>query len=110
MQAHHGVSDFRFIATHPRTTWLSHAGLSLAIANSTIAPGAFAWHIKALMSTSSPWSSYSAQWGLEVLQLTWFFSSLYLLTLYVTLFLRPLRGLRGELSSGSRGLPIRFSA
>lgn len=35
--------------------------------------------------------------ALEVLQLTWFFSTLYLLTLYVTLFLRPLRGPSSEL-------------
>lgn len=41
--------------------------------------------------------------GLEVLQLTWFFSSLYLLTLYATLFLRPLRGPSSELlASGGR--------
>ena len=35
--------------------------------------------------------------ALGVLQLTWFFSTLYLLTLYVTLFLRPLRGPSSEL-------------
>lgn len=108
MQAHHGVSDFRFIATHPRTTWLTHAGLGLAIANSTIAPGAFAWHIKALITTSTPLTSLSVSWGLEVLQLTWFFSSLYLITLYVTLFLRPLRGLSGELRANVKPLPSRF--
>lgn len=108
MQTHHGVSDFRFIATHPKTTWLTHAGLGLAIANATIAPGAFAWHVKALITTSSPWTTISAQWGLEVLQLTWFFSSLYLLTLYITVFLRPLRGPSGELKNGSSALPSRF--
>lgn len=108
MQTHHGVSDFRLIATHPRTTWLTHAGLGLAIANSTIAPGAFAWHVKALITTSSPWATLSTQWGLEVLQLTWFFSSLYLITLYLTVFLRPLRGLSGELKNAPAVLPRRF--
>ena len=37
-----------------------------------------------------------------MLQLTWFFSSLYLLTLYVTLFLRPLRGPSSELFASAR--------
>ena len=45
---------------------------------------------------------------MEVLQLTWFFSSLYLITLYATVFLRPLRGLGGELKSGSLPTPSRF--
>jgi len=110
MQTHHGVSDFRFVATHPRTTWLTHAGLGLAIANATVAPGAFAWHVKALITTSSPWGGLSAQWGLEVLQLTWFFSSLYLLALYTTMFLRPLRGPSGELRGTLSSLPARLSA
>lgn len=70
MQTHHGLSDFRLLPTHPRTTWVTHAGLGLAIANATVAPGAFAWHVKALLTTSSPWATASAQWGLEVLQLT----------------------------------------
>lgn len=109
MQTHHGVSDFRFLATHSRTTWATHAGLGLAIANATIAPGAFAWHVKALITTSSPWTTTTAQWGLEILQLTWFFSSLYLLTLYVTIFLRPLRGLSSELSSSSKATSGRFN-
>jgi NADH:ubiquinone oxidoreductase subunit 5 (subunit L)/multisubunit Na+/H+ antiporter MnhA subunit len=101
MQTHHGLSDFRLLPSHPRTTWVTHAGLSVAIANSTVVPGAFAWHVKALVTTSSPWETNTAQWGLEVLQLTWFFSSLYLLTLYVTLFMRPLRGPSSELLAGA---------
>lgn len=92
MQAHHGLSDFRLMPVHTKSSWVAHAGIFLALANATIAPGAFAWHVKALISTSSPWVSSLDQWGLEVLQLTWFFSSLYLLSLYITLFLRPLRG------------------
>lgn len=54
MQTHHGLSDFRLLPSHPRTTWVTHAGLSVAIANSTVVPGAFAWHVKALVTTSSP--------------------------------------------------------
>jgi NADH-quinone oxidoreductase subunit L len=54
MQTHHGVSDFRLLAAHPRTTWATHAGLSVAIANATIVPGAFAWHVKGLVTTANP--------------------------------------------------------
>jgi NADH:ubiquinone oxidoreductase subunit 5 (subunit L)/multisubunit Na+/H+ antiporter MnhA subunit len=98
MQTHHGLSDFRLIPVHPRTTWATHTGLAIAIANATVVPGAFAWHIKAIFTPSSPWDDTLAiEMGLEVLQLTWFFSSLYLLTLYATLFLRPLRGPSSEL-------------
>ncbi len=45
-----------------------------------------------------------------MLQLTWFFSSLYLITLYLTLFLRPLRGQSAELTSFTRSLPSRLNA
>jgi NADH:ubiquinone oxidoreductase subunit 5 (subunit L)/multisubunit Na+/H+ antiporter MnhA subunit len=97
MQTHHGLSDFRMIPMHARSSWVAHAGIALAIANATVAPGAFAWHVKGLLTTSSPWdNTESVSWGLEVLQLTWFFSSLYLLSLYATLFLRPLRGPSSE--------------
>jgi hypothetical protein len=65
--------------------------------------------VKALITTSSPWSTPSVLWGLEVLQLTWFFSSLYLVTLYLTVFLRPLRGLSSEAASGHEKLPARFN-
>ena len=39
MQTHHGLSDFRLIPTHPRTTWATHAGLGIGIANATVVPG-----------------------------------------------------------------------
>ena len=105
MQTHHGISDFRLLAAHPRTTWVAHAGLSVAIANATVVPGGFAWHIKGLISTSSPWDTSLAEFGIEVLQLTWFFSTLYLLTLYITLFMRPLRGPSSELAASPK--PVR---
>jgi hypothetical protein len=97
MQTHHGLSDFRLLPTHPRTTWATHAGLGVAAANATVVPGAFAWHLKSVLSPSSPWSGRGLEFGLEVLQLTWFFSSLYLLALYAALFVRPLRGPSSEL-------------
>jgi NADH:ubiquinone oxidoreductase subunit 5 (subunit L)/multisubunit Na+/H+ antiporter MnhA subunit len=104
MQTHHGLSDFRLIPAHPRTTWVTHAGLGLAIANATVVPGAFAWHLKSVFTPSTPWDSALPEFGLEVLQLTWFFSSLYLFALYATLFMRPLRGASAELY-GSSGRP-----
>lgn len=54
MHANHGISDFRLMPLHARSSWVSHAGLALALANATVAPGAFAWHVKALVTTSSP--------------------------------------------------------
>jgi len=42
MQTHHGLSDFRMIPMHARSSWVAHAGIALAIANATVAPGAFA--------------------------------------------------------------------
>lgn len=104
MQTHHGISDFRMIAAHPRTTWVAHAGLVTAIANATVVPGAFAWHIKAVFAPVGPWGEPEVSVALEVLQLTWFFSSLYLFALYATLFARPLRGPSGELGA-ARGRP-----
>ena len=111
MQTHHGLSDFRMVPTHPRTTWVTHAGLGIGVANATVVPGAFAWHVKSLVTPAGPWAGAAPALGLEVLQLTWFFSSLYLLTLYVTLFLRPLRGPSSELLAAPgrpRGARLRW--
>lgn len=88
-----GVSDFRFIGGGANLAWAEHAGLACAVANFTILPGAFAWHAKSLFILgSTPFSPLGAALALEVLQLTWFFSSLYLLTLYLTLFLKQTQG------------------
>ena len=111
MQTHHGLSDFRMVPTHPRTTWATHAGLGVGVANATLVPGAFAWHVKSLVTPAAPWEGAGPELGLEVLQLTWFFSSLYLLALYAALFLRPLRGPSSELGAAPgrpRGARLRW--
>lgn len=93
MHHHNGLSDFRFIGGASNLNWFCHAGLAVAVANFTVLPGAFSWHAKSLfMQGLSPWIFSGAELGLEVLQLTWFFSSLYLFALYVTLFLKPNQG------------------
>lgn len=58
----------------------------------------FSWHVKGLFSLgyATAWS-LPEQLGCELLQLTWFFSSLYLCALYVGLVL----------TSGLRGLSLR---
>ena len=63
-------------------------------------PGAFCWHVKGLfgqgvLAPSGPLLSL----GLGLMQLTWFFSSLYLCSLYFTLFFGPRRGPRRELNT-----------
>jgi len=93
MNRHAGVSDFRFLGGVSGLSWFEHAGLLVAICNFTILPGAFSWHAKGLfLLGEAPLSPLGAFVGLEVLQLTWFFSSLYLISLYLALFARPLQG------------------
>lgn len=93
MQRHAGLSDFRFIGGSSNLAWFEHAGLAVAIANFTILPGAFSWHVKSLfIQGQTPVSPFGFSFGVEVLQLTWFFSSLYLLYLYIALFLKPIQG------------------
>jgi NADH:ubiquinone oxidoreductase subunit 5 (subunit L)/multisubunit Na+/H+ antiporter MnhA subunit len=104
MQTHHGISDFRMLASHPRTTWVTHAGLGLAIANATIAPGAFAYHLKSITPPSGPCDSLAPEFGTDLLQVTWLFSCLYLFHLYGSVFMAPLRGVSSELRGG-RGRP-----
>lgn len=86
MRRHAGVSDFRRIGAQS-LTWVEQAGLALTVANSTIFPGAFCWHVKGLFLVSEvPSLTTSATLGLGILGLTWFLSSLYLFNLYLTLF------------------------
>lgn len=90
-----GLSDFRFIGSSAPLAWVEHAGLAVAVANFTVFPGAFAWHAKSLFILGeAPFAPAGAEIALEVLQLTWFFSSLYLLTLYMMLFLKQAQGVR----------------
>jgi NADH:ubiquinone oxidoreductase subunit 5 (subunit L)/multisubunit Na+/H+ antiporter MnhA subunit len=70
MQTHHGLSDFRLLAAHPRTTWVTHAGLGLAIANATIAPGAFAYHLKSITPPSGVCESLAPEFGTDLLSVS----------------------------------------
>ena len=100
MDRHAGVSDFRFISGAPVVSVVEHAGIAVSIANFTIIPGAFSWHVKALfLKGQYAHESYLAMYALDILSLTWFFSSLYLIYLYVTLFLKPQRFITRRLSS-----------
>lgn len=93
MRRYAGLSDLRSIGGCTSLNWLEHAGLAVSILNFTIFPGAFSWHVKSLLLGGQTLSATPVAFlGLEVLQLTWFFSSLYLWALYLSLFLRPQRG------------------
>lgn len=93
MHKSYGLSDFRFLSGTVTNSWLAHSGLAIALANFTIIPGAFSWHAKSLFIVGeSPLQPVGAFFGLEVLQLTWFFSSLYLVCLYLMLYLKPNQG------------------
>lgn len=110
MHKHAGLSDFRFVGGASRLAWLEHGGLVVALANFTVLPGAFSWHAKGLFVLGqTPFMPSGAAVGLEVLQLTWFFSSLYLVSLYLTLFLRPTQGQLQRQDSLSQGLTLRLS-
>lgn len=91
MQRYSGASDFRFISGAPLASWAEHAGLCVALANFTIFPGAFSWHVKGLFIRGYPAHHpvFTAA-ALDTLQLTWLLSSLYMFRLYFALFLRPL--------------------
>ena len=89
MQRYSGLSDFRFIGGAPLGSWGEHAGLAVALANFTVFPGAFSWHVKGLFLRGHP-THYPSLTGcaLDVLQLTWLLSSLYMFRLYFAAFLR----------------------
>jgi hypothetical protein len=94
MDRYSGISDFRFISGIFGLSYLEHAGIFVSLANFTILPGAFSWHVKSLfMKGQYIYESLLTKYALDVLSLTWFFSSLYLIYLYIVLFLKPARGL-----------------
>lgn len=98
MRRHAGVSDFRVVAGQS-LTWVEHAGLATAVANFTIFPGAFCWHVKGLFGQGRlAADGVLTEVALGLLQITWFLSSLYLFSLYVILFYGPRRR---SLASGS---------
>ena len=93
MDKYSGVSDFRYISGIVGISTLEHAGLLASLCNFTILPGAFSWHVKSLyLKGQYPYESLPIKFALDILSLTWFFSSLYLIYLYIILFLKPNRG------------------
>lgn len=89
MQHFSGLSDFRLIRGVSRLSWLVHAGLAVSVANFTVLPGVFSWHVKGLFLRGVLAGTWLDSLAVNLLQLTWFFSSLYLLRLYYSLFLKP---------------------
>lgn len=72
MRRFSGASDFRYIGGQG-LSWLEHAGLGVAIANFTIMPGAFCWHVKGLFGhgvLAEVPASIHVNLGLGVLQFT----------------------------------------
>jgi len=86
MRRHSGVSDFRAVSG-VGLSWVEHAGLAAAAANFTVFPGAFCWHVKGLFGQGvlAANSALTAT-AVGLLQVTWFLSSLYLVSLYLVLF------------------------
>jgi NADH-quinone oxidoreductase subunit L len=84
-----GLSDFRLLR-QVSILFIERAGLFSALLNSTIFPGAFAWHLKSLLSRGLILSD--GLWvavGVEVVALTWFLSLIYMSRLLSCLFLAP---------------------
>jgi len=55
-------------------------------------PGVFSWHVKSLFLKGQYNYEYAfTKYSLDILTFTWFFSSLYLIYLYLILFLKPMR-------------------
>ena len=91
-----GVSDLRLMSGSTPLTHLEHAGLFMALANFTVVPGGFSWHVKSVLSQGQhAWLSPAAQGGFSLLLFTWALSSLYLLSLYTVFFLRANFNRRG---------------
>ncbi len=71
MQRFSGLSDLRFISFSPLLSLGEHAGLCAALANFTVFPGAFSWHVKGLFVKGYPLHSFWAtSLALDLLQLT----------------------------------------
>jgi NADH:ubiquinone oxidoreductase subunit 5 (subunit L)/multisubunit Na+/H+ antiporter MnhA subunit len=102
-----GLSDFRLVGGVP-LSWEERAGLFVAVSNVTVAPGAFSWHVKALLSRGALVTEGAVWgWGYELLALTWFFSAIYMVALYLALFVSPRRSgalARVRLPWGSQSL------
>jgi len=89
MERMSGLSDFRLLR-NSNILFIERAGLFSALLNSTIFPGAFAWHVKSLLNRGSIIAdSFLASIGVEIIALTWFLSIIYMSKLMFYLFLAP---------------------
>jgi hypothetical protein len=71
MDRYSGVSDFRFISGIFGLSFLEHAGILVSLANFTILPGAFSWHVKSLfMKGQYVYEGIFVKYALDVLSLT----------------------------------------
>jgi len=89
MELMSGLSDFRLLR-RANILFVERAGLFSALLNSTVFPGAFAWHVKSLLARGSIAADSSlASFGVEIISLTWFLSVIYMSKLMFCLFLAP---------------------
>ena len=89
MATNGGVSDSRLIV-FSQTSRSIRAGLLVAAAISTVGCGSALWHIKALLFRGG--STWALSLGIELLAVSWFFSSLYLAKLSWALCTSPALG------------------
>lgn len=96
MDKNGGVSDIR-IYKNKILNSLEKFGLVFSFLNSTIIIGSVNWHIKGLLTKGLLVldNSYLI-FGLEVISLTWFFSSIYLLKLFLGLFSFTKKGVNDD--------------
>lgn len=88
-----GLSDFRLLKNF-NLFFFEKSGLIFFCFNSTIAIGSLNWHIKSLLYSGLLDNDFFYYFvGLEVLNLTWFLSSVYLLKLFFSLFSLPTRSI-----------------
>jgi len=81
-----GFSDLRIIGGI-HYVFYEKLGLIISIINSTILPGSFIWHTKSILNRGLLVNEFQLIWlGLEILNLTWFLTTLYLLKLTTYLF------------------------
>lgn len=91
MERTNGLSDFRLLKK-TQLLLIERAGLVSAVCNSTIAPGAFSWHIKSLFSRGLLLNnSLLCGLAIELIAITWALSLLYMFKLVFALFASPSR-------------------
>ncbi len=92
MDKNGGVSDIR-VYKNLKLNIFEKLGLTFSTLNSTISLGSINWQIKGLLSKGLlVYDSNSIVLGLEILNITWFLSSIYLIKLYLSLFSLTYKG------------------